>query len=203
MRSTPSLPSLPGSLWPGMVAPDRGLSIGQIELFDIKTECKQMTYVFRIYSYNFKPVGKEHAERKFGKNRIQDSLVTKTKIVRHQWIKVSGNWLDRIDKSRYFWLCARSEFVLRKNTNLHESHWVPHSFGLVLRKLLPIYSTLSKIISFLLSLTLISSQRATHSSRQLEFQARSRRWENPAVENMFIALSKLVYSKTVSMLNFP
>ena len=32
-----SLPSLPGSLWPGLVAPDRVLSMGQIELFDIQT----------------------------------------------------------------------------------------------------------------------------------------------------------------------
>ena len=28
MQSTPSLPLLPGSLWPGMVAPDRVLSMG-------------------------------------------------------------------------------------------------------------------------------------------------------------------------------
>ena len=28
MRSTPSLPILPGPLWPGMVAPDRALSMG-------------------------------------------------------------------------------------------------------------------------------------------------------------------------------
>ena len=28
MQSTPSLPLLPGSLWPGMVAPDRALSMG-------------------------------------------------------------------------------------------------------------------------------------------------------------------------------
>ena len=28
MRSTPSLPSLPGPLWPGMVAPDRALFMG-------------------------------------------------------------------------------------------------------------------------------------------------------------------------------
>ena len=31
MWSTPSLPSLPGPLWPGVVAPDRVLSVGQIE----------------------------------------------------------------------------------------------------------------------------------------------------------------------------
>ena len=28
VRSTPSLPSLPGPLWPGVVAPDRALSMG-------------------------------------------------------------------------------------------------------------------------------------------------------------------------------
>ena len=32
MRSTPSLPLLPGPLWLGVVAPDRVLSMGQIEL---------------------------------------------------------------------------------------------------------------------------------------------------------------------------
>ena len=32
MRRTPSLPLLPALLWPGMVAPDRALSIGYIEL---------------------------------------------------------------------------------------------------------------------------------------------------------------------------
>ena len=32
MRSMPSLPSLPGSLWHGMVATNRVLSMGQIEL---------------------------------------------------------------------------------------------------------------------------------------------------------------------------
>ena len=32
MQSTPSFPSLPGPLWPGVVAPDRVLSMGQIEL---------------------------------------------------------------------------------------------------------------------------------------------------------------------------
>ena len=32
MWNTPSLPSLPGPLWPGVVAPDRALSMGWIEL---------------------------------------------------------------------------------------------------------------------------------------------------------------------------
>ena len=35
MWSTSSLPSLPGRLWPGVVAPDRVLSMGQIELVHI------------------------------------------------------------------------------------------------------------------------------------------------------------------------
>ena len=34
MQSTPSLPSLPGLLWPGVVAPDKVLFMDQIELFD-------------------------------------------------------------------------------------------------------------------------------------------------------------------------
>ena len=37
MRSNPSLPSLTDPFWPGVVAPDRFLPVGQIELFDIKT----------------------------------------------------------------------------------------------------------------------------------------------------------------------
>ena len=32
MQSTPLLPSLPGQFWPSVVAPDRVLSMGQIEL---------------------------------------------------------------------------------------------------------------------------------------------------------------------------
>ena len=32
MRSTPSLPTLPGPLWPGVVVPDRVLSMSQIEV---------------------------------------------------------------------------------------------------------------------------------------------------------------------------
>ena len=39
------IPLLPGPLWPEMVVPDRVLSRGQIELFDIKIVCKQITNV--------------------------------------------------------------------------------------------------------------------------------------------------------------
>ena len=35
MRIIPSLPLLPGPLWPGVVVPERVLSMVQIELFDI------------------------------------------------------------------------------------------------------------------------------------------------------------------------
>ena len=35
MQSTPSLPSLPGPLSPGVVAPDVVLSIGEREMFHI------------------------------------------------------------------------------------------------------------------------------------------------------------------------
>ena len=34
-QNTSSLPLLPGPLWPGVVAPDRVISMGQIELLDI------------------------------------------------------------------------------------------------------------------------------------------------------------------------
>ena len=37
VRSTPSLPSFLGPFWPGVVEPDRVLSMGQIEFFDILT----------------------------------------------------------------------------------------------------------------------------------------------------------------------
>ena len=35
MQSTLSLPSLPVPLWPGVIAPDKVLSMGQIKLFDM------------------------------------------------------------------------------------------------------------------------------------------------------------------------
>ena len=48
MWSTPSLPLFPGLLLPGVVGPDRVLSMNQIELFDIQTMCKQMTYAAKL-----------------------------------------------------------------------------------------------------------------------------------------------------------
>ena len=50
MWSTPSLPLLPGPLWPGVVAPDRDLSMGQIELFDHLT-CAQANDLSNCYLY--------------------------------------------------------------------------------------------------------------------------------------------------------
>ena len=47
MCSTPLLPSLPGPLKPGVVAPDRVLSMGQIEL-NISTEYLYKTELFKI-----------------------------------------------------------------------------------------------------------------------------------------------------------
>ena len=38
MQSTPSLASLPGPLWPGVVALDKVLSMGQIELNYVLTQ---------------------------------------------------------------------------------------------------------------------------------------------------------------------
>ena len=43
INSDPSLPSIPDPLWPGVLALDRILSMDQIELFGIQTECKQMS----------------------------------------------------------------------------------------------------------------------------------------------------------------
>ena len=48
MQSTSSLLSLPSSLWPGVVAPYKVQSVGQIEYFDIQTEGKQMTYKIEL-----------------------------------------------------------------------------------------------------------------------------------------------------------
>ena len=44
MQSTLSLPLIPGQLWAEVVAPDWVLSMGQINLFDIWTEYKQMAH---------------------------------------------------------------------------------------------------------------------------------------------------------------
>ena len=43
MLSTRLLSLLPSPLWLGMVATETVIPMGQLELFDIQTECKQMT----------------------------------------------------------------------------------------------------------------------------------------------------------------
>ena len=45
MQSTPSLPLLPGPLCPDIVAPDRILSIGQIELFDYLNKWPMLNFL--------------------------------------------------------------------------------------------------------------------------------------------------------------
>ena len=42
MPSIFSLPFLPGSIWPEVVAPEKVLSMAQIEQFHIYAKCKQM-----------------------------------------------------------------------------------------------------------------------------------------------------------------
>ena len=61
MQCTPSLLWLPGPLWPGVIAPDWVLSMGQIELFDNQTECQQMTYakLFEIELFDHLTVCKQ------------------------------------------------------------------------------------------------------------------------------------------------
>ena len=54
IQSIPSLSLLPGPLWPGVVAPDRVLSVAQIT-FNSQTECKQMicqTELFEIEPFD-------------------------------------------------------------------------------------------------------------------------------------------------------
>ena len=51
LRGNPSLPSHPGPLLAGVVAPDRFLSMGKIELVDIYTEYKQIE-LFEIEQFD-------------------------------------------------------------------------------------------------------------------------------------------------------
>ena len=59
MQSAPSLPSLPGSLWLGVKAPERVLSVDQIELnsipmltelFELEQFCHLTVYKQKLYS---------------------------------------------------------------------------------------------------------------------------------------------------------
>ena len=53
MHSTPSLSSLPGPLWPGVEAPDKFVSMGQIELFDISinTQFKSESFEIEMFEH--------------------------------------------------------------------------------------------------------------------------------------------------------
>ena len=53
MQIIPLLPSLPGALWPGRVAPDRVLSMGQIELFDIYTVYLCCLFEVELFFFTF------------------------------------------------------------------------------------------------------------------------------------------------------
>ena len=53
MQCTPSLPSLPGPLWPGVVATDKVLSMGQIELNCVFMQ-RNYTELFEITLLTFK-----------------------------------------------------------------------------------------------------------------------------------------------------
>ena len=59
MWSTLSLPSLPGPLWPRVVVPDRILSMGQIELFDIWTVYLCLPELFGIELFDHLTVCKQ------------------------------------------------------------------------------------------------------------------------------------------------
>ena len=55
MWITPSLPSLPGPLWPVVVTPDRVPSVGQIELFDWVQANDRLHWIVKnrtIWSFN-------------------------------------------------------------------------------------------------------------------------------------------------------
>ena len=59
MRSTPSLPSIPGTLWSRVVAPDRVLSMGQIEL-NCVLMLNWITWNKTVFTFNsvYCPVGR-------------------------------------------------------------------------------------------------------------------------------------------------
>ena len=50
MRCTPSLPSLPGPLWPGVEAPDRVLSMSQIKRNGISWDGTVLTFKLSTYT---------------------------------------------------------------------------------------------------------------------------------------------------------
>ena len=77
MWSTLSLPSLPSTFWPGVVAPDRVLSMRQIILFNIKT----------VYFLTFKPRANEWLMfNRIAWNRTACHLTVVNKWLMFNWI---------------------------------------------------------------------------------------------------------------------
>ena len=144
-----------------------------------------------LHSYIFKRSARSTGSRKFWQNRIQDSLLPETKIVRRQnKINSFGNLFGQ--KSHVPMLSttsARFEFVLRKNKSCvwgRSRDIVTYTFHLFRNNLLFL---LSLSLSLTLSLTAFAltlsfsalPQRATHSSRQLETARQKhngKTWEN-------------------------
>ena len=109
MWSTPSLLSLSGPLWPGVVAPNRVLSMCQIE----QTVCKQMTDINLWLSYsniwNHVTVCKKKSQARL--------RMLSTKCVYESYIYIYLYIYP-------FYTGKKSEF---------RSHWGPHLKGLVPR----------------------------------------------------------------------
>ena len=59
MRSTSTVPLLPGPLYPRVVAPNRVLSMGQIEMFDIQAVYLGWTDLFEVALFDHLTVCKQ------------------------------------------------------------------------------------------------------------------------------------------------
>ena len=108
MQSTPSLLSLPGSLWPGVVTPDGVLSLSQIELncvlmlncivwnrrvFDIET-----VYLCYIVIYTFMQHHNDKDARRKTQEDFFNNIFTSHFIARVvQGLHVRGSWRPNIN----------------------------------------------------------------------------------------------------------
>ena len=102
MQRTPSLPSLPGSLWPGVIAPDRVLSMGQIELNCVGWDEIVLTFKLRTYAkLNCLFI---YIKMDLALNNLQWSICHKTKpnqIIYIQYMRIKRIWHNIIYNSWY------------------------------------------------------------------------------------------------------